>query len=855
MAGANGGEGKALAAAIREAMRLGRAMADELGIAADFATMARLEEAARFAAALRDSHRRQLACVLRDNGREVVEALGRAAMHVRAYRDCLGRLACSLEPPTAWRRLDGEAIARRWREADEAWLLVKWGRQWKIKSDMRRDGARGKLAPAHDAPILAELRREGREIEALDKILSALNLRDWRSHESDADRIERLGELGERLRDAARKMAGGRDNVAATMRAVEGVIDDDALAPGESVGKLVGEYLVAYDQVAALCGELSKSVGQSVEAFFAADDLAQVAAVLDEVGGVANLRPWCRWAGARERAREMGMESLVAAVEGLEVAPSEVKAAFEVAYCTWWADALVGREPDLREFSARMHADRIDRFRESDAAFSCLTGEHIRATLMARVRAMAEARENASALRILKKEANKQRRHKPIRRLFSDLSGVIRTLSPCLMMSPLSVAQYLPVAHDAFDVVIFDEASQVTVWDAIGALARGRQAVVVGDPKQMPPTNFFARKDDDPDGDFDDEGDLESILDEMNAVDIPKITLNLHYRSRREGLIRFSNRHYYEDKLITFPEPGHGDTGVCLEVPDGYYARGGARHNEGEARAIVTEIVRRLRDDALSKKSIGVVTFNTEQQSLILDLLDKARGENPEIEPFFDDDGGVEPVFVKNLETVQGDERDVIFFSVTYGCDAQGRMAMNFGPLNRQGGERRLNVALTRARFEMRVFSTMKPELIDISRTKARGAADLKHFLEYARSGRMSATTGELGDFESPFEEAVARRLRDKGWVVRAQVGVSAYRIDLGVVHPDKPGVYLAGVECDGAMYHSSASARERDKIRQGVLEGLGWTLFRVWSTDWWEDSERAFEKLHNGLRGLCGGE
>ncbi|MGC9327653.1 MAG: DUF3320 domain-containing protein, partial [Candidatus Hinthialibacter sp.] len=359
--------------------------------------------------------------------------------------------------------------------------------------------------------------------------------------------------------------------------------------------------------------------------------------------------------------------------------------------------------------------------------------------------------------------------------------------------------------------------------------------------------------DDDPDGEVDVLEDLESILDEMRVANIPERTLNLHYRSRRESLIAFSNSRYYENRLITFPAPAALDCGVQLIRPEGFYARGKARHNIGEARAVVSEIMRRLTHEKpeIRDLSIGVVTFNSEQQSLIENLLDEERSKNPDIEWAFSSDNILEPVFVKNLETVQGDERDVILFSVTYGPDQSGHVTMNFGPLNKTGGERRLNVALTRSRSEMLVFSTLTPDRIDLSRTRARAVEDLKHFLQYAEYGLPAigeAVTSPAGDCESPFESAVTRALRDKGWIIHPQVGVSAYRIDLGVVHPDEPGVYLAGIECDGAMYHSSAYARERDKIRQFVLEKLGWTLFRVWSTDWWTNRAGSLEKLHQSL-------
>ena len=317
----------------------------------------------------------------------------------------------------------------------------------------------------------------------------------------------------------------------------------------------------------------------------------------------------------------------------------------------------------------------------------------------------------------------------------------------------------------------------------------------------MPPSNFFARADEDPDGDIEPEGDLESIPEEMLAASIPSRTPTLHYRSRHESLIAFSNDRYYKNRLVTFRAPTVGDSAVRLQRMNGdaFYARGGARTNQAEARAVVAEIVRRMSrsNQPYRAKSIGVVTFNSEQQTLIEDLLDAARRKNPEIEGAFSAEVA-EPVFVKNLETVQGDERDVILFSVTYGPDRAGHVTMNFGPLNRQGGERRLTVALTRARHELIVFSSLHTDAIDLSRTRARAVADLRDFLRFAENGRRVLGVGPQGhreDFDSPFERAVAHALGSRGWTVHPQVGVSAYRIDLGVVHPDAPGRYLAGIE------------------------------------------------------------
>ncbi|HQU09777.1 MAG TPA: AAA domain-containing protein, partial [Opitutales bacterium] len=379
---------------------------------------------------------------------------------------------------------------------------------------------------------------------------------------------------------------------------------------------------------------------------------------------------------------------------------------------------------------------------------------------------------------ILRHEMQKKKRHMPLRELINHLPNTITKLTPCLLMSPLSVAQYLSPDTAIFDLVVFDEASQITTWDAIGAIARGKQVVMVGDPKQLPPTSFFDRAESDLD-DEDLEGDLESILDECIGANLPTINLSWHYRSRHESLIAFSNHRYYEGGLVTFPSPVTEDRAVNFHrVGDGIYEKGGARTNKPEARALVFDLVSRLKDPQFkdARFTIGVVTFNTEQQRLIEDLLDDERRKDPSIEPYFAEDTS-ESVFVKNIESVQGDERDIIYFSITYGPDLSGAVSMNFGPMNRNGGERRLNVAITRARQELRIFSSLRPEQIDLSRTNAIGVRDLKHFLEFAERGPRAlaeATFGSIGSFESPFEKAVADALNRKGWQVHPQVGVSS---------------------------------------------------------------------------------
>lgn len=821
-----------------------------LGISLGEVNLAKLSGVAECGQVLLDAYRKQVSFALEPDAPERLDALEEAVLHLKTYIATQAKLSCVYEE-LSWRKLDSVELDRAWNKANDTWWPKSWFAKRNVVKQMREGGAQGDPDPSNDIGVLRQLRETGGHIDRLDGVLK--DLREWDSYTSDPEAIASLGLLGARARVAVGKLADDAESLATMRGKIRTLLYDanDLLAPDASVGRVINNFITAFEKFSSLKTQFEELVGSTLGAH---------SPTLDAVGSLCqeiiehhtSLKDWCAWVRRRSEALDLQLGPLVEAVENGSLTADQVEEVFEASYCSWWSSAVIGEDEVLRTFSSPEHEAAIQNFRELDTQFSDLTAKYIAARLAGDIPDQ-ENIQKSSSWGVLRHELQKKMRHKPVREMMETMPDVITTLAPCLMMSPLSIAQFLSAGQAQFDVVIFDEASQITVWDAVGSLARGKQVIVAGDPKQMPPTNFFGRSDDDPDGDVDGEGDLESILDELIGASIPQRVLNLHYRSRRESLIAFSNSRYYDSALVTFPAPVHPDKGVSLVRPEGFYARGKARHNQGEAKAIVAEIVRRLtsEDPAVRNLAIGVVTFNTEQQSLIEDLLDKARSDDPAIEWAFSEDDTLEPVFVKNLETVQGDERDVILFSITYGPDEADHVTMNFGPLNRTGGERRLNVAMTRARSEMMVFSTMPPERIDLSRTQARAVADLKHFLEYAERGASAlgaAVHGSMGDFESPFEVAVARGLQQKGWVVHPQIGVSAYRIDMGIVNPDEPGVYLAGIECDGAMYHSSANARERDKIRQGVLEGLGWTLFRLWSTDWWTNRAKALDKLDSAL-------
>ena len=620
------------------------------------------------------------------------------------------------------------------------------------------------------------------------------------------------------------------------------------------------EFNSSLDRFSQSVEDLSESTGRSETSLgnFIEEDPKKMRGFCNEIINFEQkINSWCAWIRIREQAVQKGLLPLTEALENKRIEPDEILEAFNTNYAQWWINTIVENDDILKTFVSATHERYIEDFRSLDQKFTDLTCAYVRSGLCSNLPDHDEAKKNTE-WGILRREMQKKRRHMPLREMMKQIPNVITKLAPCLMMSPLSIAQYLSADTALFDIVVFDEASQISVWDAIGAIARAKQVVLVGDPKQLPPTSFFDRTEADGEYDPDVEEDLESILDECLGASLPTMNLMWHYRSRHESLISFSNNRYYGGGLITFPSPATKDRAVRFHFQqNGIYEKGGARINKPEAAALVEHIINRLNDKAFKKSNltIGVVTFNSEQQNLIENLLDNERRKDPSIESFFSDDN-VEPLFVKNLESVQGDERDIMYFSITYGPDISGSISMNFGPMNRDGGERRLNVAITRARQELHIFSSLRTEQIDLSRTRALGVRDLKHFMEYAEQGSKalaSSNYGSIGDYESPFEQAVANALIQKGWIVHPQVGVSSFRIDLGIVNPDVPGKYLAGIECDGATYHRSATARDRDKVREQVLVNLGWDIIRIWSTDWWIDAGGSIEKVHSTLVNLLG--
>lgn len=568
---------------------------------------------------------------------------------------------------------------------------------------------------------------------------------------------------------------------------------------------------------------------------------------------VDDIHEWFAYDQAVEDLRELGLGACVEVLRQQRAADDILAVSLEGAFFRSWIELV--SESDQRLLPQRS-VDRdevLERFRRSDRELTRLAAADVINSCAAR-----RPKSNVGEAGIIQQQAQLKRRHKQIRALLTEAGRAAQSLKPCFMMSPMSVSQFLP-PDLSFDVVIFDEASQVREADAIGAIYRGAQLIVAGDQKQLPPTSFFQRardEDEDPFGD-DEEFELhefESVLDRCKAQGFTSLPLRWHYRSRHEDLITFSNRSFYHPQMHTFPGAVHTapDLGVEFFRVEGCYQRGGLRDNREEATAVIDRVLFHRRNHP--EQTLGVVTLSSAQASAVeFELEDRARNE-PELRDLAMDDR-LQGFFIKNLENVQGDERDIIIMSIGYGPDEHGKFTMNFGPMNQRGGERRLNVAVTRARRKVEVVASFDPPQIETSNPTL---MHLARYLDYADRGIAALAIDEVdsvGEPDSPFEEEVAAAVRSMGYEAVPQVGVAGYRLDIGVRHPTEAGRYVLGIECDGASYHSSKVARDRDRLRQEVLEGLDWVIHRVWSTAWFSQRTQEIERIRQAIEAAFAGK
>ena len=564
------------------------------------------------------------------------------------------------------------------------------------------------------------------------------------------------------------------------------------------------------------------------------------------VNTTADIEEWWTFTDSLAWLRRAGLDDVASYCVDGKVHRELVRPMVERAVLDGWVRAVLQLDRDrLGPTRAEDRDALVDEFAALDREIISLSSAVIIDACTARRPASL-----AGSAAIINREAEKQKRHMPIRALLGSTGAISQSLKPCFVMSPLAVSQYLP-GDMRFDVVIFDEASQIRPADAINCIYRGNQLIVAGDQKQLPPTDFF-QAGDSSDDEYD-EGQLDeftSVLDLCKAAGaFESLPLRWHYRSAHEALVTYSNYRFYQGNLLTFPAAQQdGDSlGVRFRKVDGVYRRGGSRDNPIEAREVIDRVLYHRRHNPA--KSLGVVAFSSAQEDAIFAELESRAQSEPELRGIVSDDR-LNGYFIKKLESVQGDERDIIIFSIGYGPDENGKFTLQMGPLIQAGGWRRLNVAITRARELVEVVSSIVPEDISLE-ASSEGVRHLRGYLDFARRGAAALAIdidASGRDAESPLEEDVLRTIRSWGYEVVPQLGVAGYRLDLAVKHPDKVGWYVLGVECDGAMYHSSKVARDRDRLRQGVLQRLGWKIHRIWGPAWYRDRTNQELRLRDAI-------
>jgi hypothetical protein len=728
-----------------------------------------------------------------------------------------------------------EQVLASWEIAGEKWFLPKWTKRRAIVKSLKSKSRAGNFVNEEIPGILNKIISYQNEqaIVAGANYLSGLAGFLWKNGDADWDSLITISNFYIALNRAACKLTG-----------LDGLKDWRNKFATHLVERS-GLYMRAHEQefrnFVAISGQL-KACLEKLQALTRYNNTNLKQLCEQWLQHLDTLKDWSTYTTIKERLIAGGLNSLIDAFEGREIKAGQILNAYKKGLYKAIANHIIENNPALSGFHGQLFEGKIRKFRELSDSFEKLTREELYARLAARTPSFTQEAAQSSEIGLLQRTLRNNGRAMPIRKLFDLIPNVLPRLMPCMLMSPISVAQYFDANSAKFDLVIFDEASQMPTCEAVGAIARGNSVIVVGDPKQMPPTSFFSTNT------FDEENveqeDLESILDDCLALSMPSYHLLWHYRSKHESLIAFSNAMYYDNSLLTFPSTDDLATKVKLIKVNGFYDRGKTKQNRAEAKAIVDYIIYLLSNPSVSKRSIGIVTFSSVQQSLIEDLLNDTFLLRPDLEKLAYETE--EPLFIKNLENVQGDERDIILFSIGYGPDEAGKVGLNFGPINRDGGWRRLNVAVSRARYEMQVFSTLRSDQIDLNRSNSEGVAGLKAFLAYAEKGKQALPTNLIttGNHIPGLEHFIAMEIRKHGYNVNTNIGCSDYKIDVGIVHPNYPNQYLLAILCDGKTYQAAKTSSDREIIQPGVLKGLGWNIMKVWSVEWWEDSNKVTQEI-----------
>ncbi len=751
-------------------------------------------------------------------------------------------------------QLNGEELLTKWNLATTKWFLPKYLEQGSIKKLLNKLSRNGKADNDKVVSTLEKIiayKKEQQVIESNAGFLTPLLGFLWKNGECNWTQLVFIANAVIHINREIIFVTGDTIKAKLWRNYIGNALSEGTRNFMVIHGKSLQNFAESHLVVSMIQRRLTEILGVDFSPYKtdSVNYLKIASQALDNASGaIDQLKDWVSWLNTKDTALQAGLLPVIAAYENGRIQSPQVINAFKKGLYRSCANYIIQKEPALCLFNGKLFEEKIRRFREMSRYFEKLTKEELVAKLAAKLPDFTKEAAQSSEIGLLQRTIRNNGRGMPIRKLFDAIPNLLPRIAPCMLMSPISVAQYFDAGAAKFDLIIFDEASQMPTCEAVGAIARAHHMIIVGDPKQMPPTSFFSSASNVDEENIEKE-DLESILDDCLALSMPSKYLLWHYRSKHESLIAFSNSKYYDNKLMTFPSPDDIASKVKFIPVQGYYDRGKTRQNSFEARAVMDEIKRRLSDPVLSKKSIGVVSFSSVQQSLMQNMFDELLRTNPELEAIAND--VAEPIFIKNLENVQGDERDVILFSMGYGPDKEGKVSLNFGPLNREGGWRRLNVAVSRARYEMQVFSTLRADQIDITRSASEGVASIKAFLEYAEKGRSTLGLRKIvaEHKEGGFEKIVAAKIRKHGYEVNTNIGCSGYRIDIGIVNSKKPSQYLLGILCDGVNYYAAKTAKDREIIQQEVLKLLGWTLHKVWSTDWWENADRVIQEILDAIK------
>ena len=747
-------------------------------------------------------------------------------------------------------QVDAGNMLAEWNRVSAQWFLPRYFGQRKIKKALHIYALKA-IKPDAIQPLLHQIIQYQEENKAVQKYASQLpplfgrfgKNEDWNTIEQIInDMISLHSHLLNYSKDIA-KVSQIKQNLSAQL--AEGIQTFRDIH-----AQSLNEIYQYSDTLANIEHRLSETLGISIAELYinSADWIhTGISKAQTWKENLDKLKDWYQWLQTYRTLDKLNIGFIATEYKEKNIPTSQLADSFYRSFYQSAIQYIISKEPTLELFNGKIFNDIIAKYKQISTQFEETTKKELFARLASNIPSFTHEAIQSSEVGILRKNIRNNARGISIRKLFDQIPTLLSRMCPCMLMSPLSVAQFIDTDADKFDLIVFDEASQMPTYEAVGAIARGNNVIIVGDPKQMPPTNFFSVNTVDEDNI--EMEDLESILDDCLALSIPSKYLLWHYRSKHESLIAFSNSEYYDNKLMTFPSPDNIESKVRLVSINGYYDKGKSRQNQAEAQAVVDEIERRLRSEELRKKSIGVVTFSIVQQALIEDLLSDLFIFHPELETLALE--CEEPLFIKNLENVQGDERDVILFSVGYGPDATGRVSMNFGPLNRTGGERRLNVAVSRARYEMIIYSTLRSDMIDLNRTSSIGVAGLKRFLEYAEKGTrniVNSAANPLSDTSASIENIIADKLRSLGYTVHTDIGCSGYKIDIGIVDTQNESNYQLGIICDGKNYQRTKTARDREIVQNNVLKTLGWTICRIWTMDWWEKPDEVIASIQQAI-------